>query len=802
MNILRSGTSLLALRGALVGMGTGISVPSGPVYANTFSVDVSPASSTVGSTVIVTVTPIGGMWPANQAVTGTYSGSGGSFNAISVLADSSSSFSFTGTVSTAGSGMINATISAMTSTGGKTYTATAAATVTPPPTPTTNANRYDVAFSKSAIAPGGTVAGIVYPTNGKWNSGGNVLLTPSNGDPAITVALPMSGNSSVAFSYTAGASAQGTVRFAMSNTTGLVNAEPPTLTIFTASAGTARNISATFAPLLDLEGTQRATPSGDPAGFSLWQKGWGRGLLTITAIDGATTAIWMQPFAADPHASPGQGLGAALHAPVQVYGAVSSTGLIEVLLPAGIPWLYWKIAGDQAMTNATMIPQRARIGHVEVHLGRSILNTITTLYAYGSIPAYPYPNQNTTTIGTANAHSSGDITGIAGAAILQYDNTSTDPVGYYGSSSAAMELGRLKEQDLGVGVTIKWICENGQSTSQALDHDGNFLGTINATLSGFARTGFRELQTGWAVNGSGEWSDSAYPNTVAERVHRYAGMAQKLVLAYPSCAVIVINDGGEGYNGGDGSRRDDTFPGPARMQAAIGLQIAAINPMVVSRYNANWNANFGGHPTMGIRPQIARSMHQCYLQGENASWGGLQVPYGQRGPSLWATAQWVPGTSTLRWFGNLNGGGSLKTFLFTGTDQQNGYSQGVPTAAQLAASVGVYAGYPSYFAGGQLLETLGLTISTSNLPANADFSLDILLHVVNGQAVYAAASGGGPAPIPSDFTLQWGDYGSSCAALKAYDGPAAVITDTAHISATNGVVFGFEMNPANDAHAS
>lgn len=790
----------------------GTTTPPAQTYATTFTTSLSPTSGQAGTMATYVVTPGSAGFPAGRTVLPVVTGFS-TPSAQSPATGSATPLTFVLMVTgAAGSTAIaNVSINGMANqTGAQTFAIAAAPVVTPPPTPTTTTNHYDVALASTRVPAGTAVPGTIIPTNGLWKSG-TITLAPSNGDPVINVQAPSGGNGALSFSYTP--TKEGEIKLVPSNTAGFYDGAAQQLNVFASSAGTPRTITAHFA-VIDLLGTQRQTPSGDPSGFQLWGKGAGARQVVIDSIDGSTTAIWMQPFACDPNAT-NSSPGASLHGAAQVYGTVGAAGSINVLLPAGIPWVMWKIAGDQSMTNAFTLPQRARVGHVRFMAGRSLDQCIVNSYAYGyvsdpndnnynttgnaAILNWPAYNQNTTTFGAFNNHTNNPSNMFDGNAysggvprgFLQYDKASV--MAWQGNNGAhaaigAQVMGGLCEATLGVGLTIVFGLQNGEPTDQGISHTGDLEQSVSDLITLACPAGFREFTTGWAINGD-EWSDRTYPNSIAETVTRYSALFDKMAKRIPGCGVMALGSL-EGFYGNDGSfQQGANNPygqiGYTRLHAGLSEQVAAVNPQVVMFFHTIWNARYYGHPSMGSRIPGAQSRWLTYMQGEHSAWGGYQLPYAKRGPTFSRSAQYIPGQRLVRLFGTLNGASAVSAQKFHFNDQMDYGLSGGASPAELASAFSVYPGYPTAHFQADALPTTGAQISTANLPSGADFSVDITL---------AAA------PAGSELTVQTCEFGNSNSTVTPDCGYSVAITDVDH--RVNGILFGFEAQPQIDIHVT
>lgn len=803
---LRNGNARLRVGGARLANGSG-SATTTPVsvYASTFSVAISQFSGIVGTNIIITVAPVGGAWPTNKAVFGTYSGSGGSFTSTSVVAGSSAAVSLTGSIGTASSGIINASIDGLTSTGGQTYTATAQS-VTPitPTTPTKIGNRLDVIFDQSSVSPGANATGKAW-NNGLWPAAGGTITIAAAGQ-SVTVAAPTSGSAPVSFSLPTGAA--GSYACVVTNTLGVNNPAPPPLTVFTPSSGTARTLSASLVQF-DQSVHQQDAVAGTPRGFTQanWGHGWGEVQFNITALSGATDGVWARPFSAfSPGASGAIGTGAALDVAVQVYGPISGPGLVKLQLPAGPRFTYWELATDAAFTNPTRVQQRTGVGHVVGLLGRSIMRTLVDSYAYGAnqVPlGTDYPDTSIWAAFDPNngGYADTDPTHYSTSTVQWFrnDGTTAKPwVGNFGggSSAGAQERGRLLATYRGVITGFIGLVANGAAMDILVAHDGTPNSAFSNTIS-ICGNKFRELQFEGSTN-DGEWADKTYPYTVAEAVTRNQGFINWITQHVPACGVLTLHTGNSGYFNSIGSE----LAGFTRVADALNRQIAPVDPRVSVRHDTVWNARYGGHPTQNSRIIMAQSMLTQYLLAESAGWGGQQVPYDQRGPTLARTGTYVASTGTIRLPFRLNGAGSIKPVRI---DLSNApavsYSNASP--AEGASVISVFANDGYTFNGRPILID-SATVNMTSPPDGYDGTIDVVL-TGHGTGLVTYDDNSTTA-VPSKFNCHFGaDFGASNQSVlcsfdqRTHGDPVPAITwTTDQTDAANGVFLGLEMQPIVD----
>lgn len=718
--LLAGGRLILAGRLALLSG----SVATPPATASTFSIALSAASGPAGQSVTMTVAPIGGSWPAGAVVTAQNSGLMGIFDHATLGTSGAASVAFVFTSSAAsGPAMLNATVPGMAGTGGKSYTATTV--VTPPPSGA--ANRYDVVFDQSVIAPGGTVTGNVY-LNGA-SSGGSVVLTPGSGS-AITIPLPSSGNAAVPFSFPA--PSIGDDYFAPTNTAGLLNPYPAQISAFAGSAGTNRTFAAALAGVkADLRTFQRDAVNGNPAGFSLsWARGWGAVAINISSLSGATDGVWMRPYDAfSSGVSTTAGTGTALHAPVQVHGALGATGTINPLLPAGLEYLYWDIATDAAFTNPVRIAQRFRVGVVVADASRSQETGFAQSYA-DSTAFTPINTRFAVWTSGDPRYAADQYTGI-------HWTLSTD-------TSAGQELARILEAQLGVGVALTGVSATGGGLDQYFAHDGTpssaFQDTVNASCGGK----FRYLTVSM---GGWDGVDGSYPSeTFAEDQTRIQAAVARLPHLYPACAVIRWCTSDSGWFGNDGSRD----LGYTRL-GGITRALEASNPNVVDGASDLWNEFIGGHASQAARLDYARTAGRMILAADVAVMGGLGTA--NRGPTLGTTG--TLSSRTLRLPYTQNGGSALTSVRAAYSNPSATY--GTASTSELASLFSVYAG-----AGGR--QGAGLAIKIDSAAINSGTgTVDLVLTGSSG-VTYADGSTGG---MPGVLNVHYGaDYGASNATIQ------------------------------------
>ncbi len=642
-------------------------------------------------------------------------------------------------------------------------------------TPTGNANRFDVIPDQSAVAPGATATGKLYP-NGLW-AGGTATLTPTGGS-AIALTIPSSGNAPVSYSHTP--SAAGEVSFAATNTAGLYNPYPAPLTVFAASTGTARTLAASLTRA-DMVTYQRDVATGNPAGFSLsWVKGWGEVWLSVSAIAGATSGLFVRLYdALSTGATATAGTGTALHSsPAQVYGAVSATGTVRVLLPAG-PYIYYAdVATDAAFTNPVRIAQRFRVGVV--------LGLNTRSQECGMSRDYNDGGTSFTAIYTKAAtwcsqdHRYG-MSSYNGAVWFLQNSALSNAYPYESgekSSSAVQEFGRLIESQLGVCVGITGSAEAGGNFDDMVGHDGSLSGGFTGTVGESVGNKFRYYWTDVS-----DWTGtSPYTSeTHAENRTRYLAAVDWIARNYPACAVQGWATGASGQFGSDGSRAT----GYTRNQAVFLNEIEPTNPMVVSKESYLWNEYAGNHATMGARVDYARPGFRKLMAAELAIMGGLQTSY--RGPVLVPTGTLNASARTITLSYTIAAGATLTPI---GVIYTNPASTVNGATAQEIASL-----FAVYLSGGY--QGNGQAIRISSATINSGAKTVVLALAGSGGITFADGS---TAAMPSALTVHYAaDFGASNSTVVPGSARGVMLADD---RTGNGIPYGWHMLPALDIAVS
>ena len=526
---------------------TGISTTSAAAAAASFTVALSRVSGSAGMAVIMTVTPVSAAWPSGEVVTPSASGVAGSFDNTSLVGTGTTPLTFTFTpISGPGvSGTLTAAAAGMTNNSGpQSYAISAVAT-------STVANRFDIITASSATAAGSAVQVIVYP-NASFPSG-TIVLAGTNGSFAPSPTISLTGGSTTPVKVTYTPAAVGEHAISASNTSSLYNPYPAPLTVFANAAGTSQSLAVSLTRS-DMTTFQRDTCSGNPTGFSLtWSKGWGEVWLSVTALAGATSGLWVRLYdAMSTGAASTVGSGAALHsAPVQVYGAISGTGTIRVLLPAG-PYIYYAdVATDrrfhQSSAHFATIPYWRRDRAFQSIAGNAVCPGHT--HIHNNTPLPTNYKKTATWVGFDYRYQDFD------SGWYVHDGVTPDPYAYHyseGSSSGAQEIGRLIESQLGVCVGVAGNSATGGGLDSMVNHDGSLAGGFAGTVGAAVGNKFRYF---WMATGGWDGVDSNYPaETHTEVRTRAFGAVDWIAKNFPSCAVIGWVASASGLFGSDGSR--------------------------------------------------------------------------------------------------------------------------------------------------------------------------------------------------------------------------------------------------------
>ena len=750
---------------------TGI-VTSSPA-ATSFTVSLSRSNGSAGTAVIMTVTPAASAWPSGETVSPSAIGLSGSFDNASLVGSGTAplTFTFTPMSGPGASGTLTATAPGMTnSSGAQPYSINAAVT-------SMVANRFDIVTASSVVAVGSAVQVTVYP-NASFPSG-TIVLAGTNGSfsSSPTIALTRGSTTPVSVTYMPATSGEHTI--GTTNTAGLYNPYPAPLTVFASASGTPQSLSVSLTRS-DMTTYQRDAPSGNPTGFSLsWAKGWGEVWLSVTAIAGATSGLWVRLYdAMSAGASSSVGSGSALHAsPVQVYGPVSAMGAVRVLLPAG-PYIYYAdVATDAAFTNPVRIAQRFRVGVVIGHFSRSQESGLSRSYAYTGNTSLPTSYKKTATWVAFDYRYPDNDSGW-----YVHDGISPDPYSYHyseGSSSGAQEIGRLIESQLGVCVGIAGSSATGGGLDSMVNHDGSLAGGFAGTLGAAVGSKFRYF---WMATGSWDGVDSNYPaETHTEVRTRAFGAVDWIAKNFPSCAVIGWVTSASGLFGNDGSRAT----GFTRNQMIIMNEIEPSNPMVVSKENYNWNEYNSSHATMSARVDYVRPGFRKIMAAELAAMGGFQTT--ARGPTLAMTGTFKASARVISIPYTLPAGASALQSIGLTYSNPNPVTINGATAQEIAGLFAVYG------PGGYQGNGTAIKIDTATINAAAK-TIDLALTGSTG-VTYADGTTGA---APTGFNVQFAaDFGASNSALVPGSGRSAVITDD-RVDAANAIPYGWHMLPSLD----
>lgn len=747
---------------------------SPPATATSYTVTISSASGVSGSSFSYTATPATGGWPVGEVVTPTVTG--GTVSPTSATGSGTTPLVFAVTATGAGGTncIVNSSALGMTNlTGAETYSITAVFA-------SGNATRYDLTIDQSA-GQAGTARTITASSNGNWK-GDTIPITAHNGGSSVsvgTITTPSSGNTPQTISWTPTAVAAGEW-IVKGASAGLYNPYGAPFNVFTPSSGTSRTISASLSLLPDVV-HQRDCASGTPLGFtSLGGKGWGEVWINITALGGATDGIWVRLYDA-------LNSDAALSGWVQVYGAVSATGEIRVLLPASAYVYHADVATNAAGANAVRLAQRFKVGHVAAVVQRSYECGLARSFGYtANQAALGTSYTKTATWVSYDSGSAYNDTNLANYAAgtttvkwFVHDGSTVDPYnGHYGegSSSATQEWGRLVESTYGVCGGFTGVTMSLRGLDSFVAHDGSIYDGFGGSINFATRGKCREV-----IITTADWDgvDSGYPSQVlGEVMTRYTNTVAWIATHFPSVAVISICGGASGWYGDNGS----WDCGYARIQCAIADQLQATNPMVVSRTNLAWNDHSGasGHSSMAARVQFARTGFRLATAGETAAWGGLQTA--NRGPTLKGTGT-VNSSGLIRLPGTYNGGTAISG---VGIDFASpSWTVNTASSAELASPFSVYATGTN--AGGGTAQAISsAVVNTTSLPAGADFTIDIQMVTP---------------PSVDLFVNYSADQGVSNATIKPdwMGGPRrAVFFADNRIDTANGYQFGWELCPKVD----
>lgn len=752
-------------------VGTSTSVAN----ATSFRVSLSQASGPAGTAVTMIVAPADGAWPSGEVITPSASGLAGSFDNQSLIGSGSATltFTFTPASSPGTTGTLTASAPGLTNNAGpQPYTISAVSTAS-------MANRFDIVMGSSVVAPGSPVQVTVYP-NAKF-PGGNIVLSGTNGSfsSSPTIALTNGSTAPVTLTYTPASSGEHAIT--ATNNAGLYNPYPAPLTVFQGASGTSRSLAVALTRT-DMVTFQRDAPSGNPAGFSLaWAKGWGEVWLNVTALAGASTGLWIRLYdAMSSGATSSVGTGTALHAsPVQVYGQITSNGVVRVLLPAG-PYIYYAdVATDSAFTSPVRIAQRFRVGVVIGHFSRSQESGLSRAYAYsGNVPVPTTYTKTASWVGFDYRYADTD------SGWFVHDGVTTDPYQYhYGESttSGAQEIGRLIESQLGVCVGVTGNSASGGGLDVMVNHDGSFTGGFTGTVAASVGNKFRYL---WMATGNWEGVDGNYPNeTHAEVRTRFFGAVDYVARTYPACAVIGWVASASGIFGNDGS----SLLGYTRHQSIFLNEIEPSNPMVVSKECYNWNEFYSSHSTMAARVQYVRAGFRQLMAAELSGFGGYQTS--NRGPRLSSAGIIRTGSRVISIPYTLPAGSALQA---VGINFNNpNYSIGSASNVELASLFSVF------MAGGY--QGNGTAIKIDNAVVNsASKTIDLTLSGTSGITFVDNTT----ASTPSSFSVHYAaDFGLSNSSITpSYTGSAtrAVMITDDRIDTTNGIAYGWHMRPALD----
>ena len=749
---------------------TGITTLAAP--ATTFLVSLSRASGSPGTPVVMTVSPVSGPWPSGQVIVPSSAGLTGSFDNTSLVGVGSAavSFTFTPTSSSGTSGTLSAAASGMMNRSGpQSYSMTASTT-------SMSANRFDVLLGTSAVSAGSTVQVTVYP-NASLPSG-SITLSGTNGSfsPSPTITLSAGSTGPVTVTYTPAVAGEHAIT--ATNSANLYNPYPAPLTVFAPASGTSQSISAALTRA-DLVTYQRDSASGNPTGFSLsWAKGWGEVWLTVTAISGATSGLWVRLYdAMSSGASSAVGTGTSLNgSPVQVYGSISAAGTYRVLLPAG-PYIYYAdVATDAAFSNPVRIGQRFRVGVVIGHFSRSQESGLSRAYAYtGNVPLPTNYTKTATWVGFDYRYPDYD------SGWFMHDGVTVDPYQYhYGesSSSGAQEIGRLLESQLGVCVGITGSSATGGGLDSMVNHDGSLTGAFPGSVGAAVGSKFRYF---WMATGGWDGVDSTnYPNeTQGENRTRYSAAVDWIAKTFPACGVIGWVAGASGVFGSDGSR----IVGYTRNQMILLNEIEATNPMVVSKENYSWNEFYTGHATMASRVQYVRSGFRFLMAAEISALGGFQI--GARGPILAKTGTLRSGTRIISVPFTMAAGSALQAVGISFSNPN--FTVGSATNTELASLFAVYQ------SGGYQGNGTAIQIDSAAINSSAS-TIDLTLTGSTG-IVYSDNSTG---IMPSSFSVQFAaDFAASNTTVPVGSGRAVMMADD-RVDTANGIPHGWHMRPALD----
>ena len=754
---------------------TGTVTSSSPT-ATSFKVSLSQVSGPAGTAVVMTVAPITGSWPSAETVTPSTSGLVGSFDNSSLVGSGNAGLTFTFTPASGPgtTGALTASAAGMTNISGpQAYTVSAVTT-------TSTANRFDMVVGSSAAAIGSAVQVTIYP-NAKFPSG-KIVLSGTNGSFSSSPTISLTSGSTTPVTVTYTPASGGEHAISATNTAGLYNPYPAPLTVFSSAAGTSRSIAVALTRS-DMVTFQRDAPSGNPSGFSMpWAKGWGEVWFNVAALAGASAGLWVRLYdAMSSGASPSPATGTALHAsPVQVYGQITATGIVRVLLPAG-PYIYYAdVATDSAFTNPVRIIQRFRVGVVIGHFSRSQESGLSRAYAYSQNVPLPTSYAKTASWVTFDYRYSDNDSGW-----FVHDGVTIDPYQYHYSestSSGAQEMGRLIESQLGVCVGITGSSATGGGLDVMVNHDGSLTSGFTGTVAASVGNKFRYF---WMATGNWEGVDSTnFPNeTHAEVRTRFFGAVDYIGRTYPSCAVIGWVAGASGIFGSDGS----SLLGYTRNQSILLNEIEPANPMVVSKECYNWNEFYSGHSTMAARVHYVRAGFRQLMAAELSGFGGYQTT--SRGPRL-ATSGTIQGNGRIISIPyTLSAGSSL---LAVGINYNNpAFAISSATNTELASLFSVFQS-GGYQGNGKAIQIDSAAINS------AAGTIDLTLSGSSGITFVDSTT----AASPNSFTVHYAaDFGLSNSSITpSYTGSAtrAVMIADDRIDTTNGIAYGWHMRPALD----
>lgn len=738
-----------------------------------FSVSISQSSGSAGAAVIMTVAPLAAVWPSGATIVPSVVGLVGTFDNSSLIGSGLASlvFTFWPSSSPGSSGTLTASVDGMTNSSGQqaySVNSTAAYAV---------ANRFDILTASSVVENGTAVQVSVYPNASSPT--GTIVLLGTNGSfaPSPTITLTHGSIAPMSVSYTP--TSTGEHAISATNNCNLYNPYPSPLTVFSSASGTPQSITASLTRS-DMTTFQRDIANGNPKGFLLsWAKGWGEVWFNVLSIAGPTTGLWVKLYdAMSAGSSTISGSGSALHStPVQIYGAISATGTVRVLLPAG-PYVYYAdVATDAAFTKPVRIAQRFRVGVVIGHFSRSQESGLSRTYPYtGNTPLPTNYKKTATWVGFDDRYSDVD------SGWYVHDGVTPDPYQYHyseASSSGTQEIGRLVESQLGVCVGITGSSASGGGLDTMVNHDGSltggFVGTVGASVGGK----FRYL---WMATGGWDAVDSNFPvETHAEVRLRAFGAVDWVAKNFPACAVIGWVTGASGIFGSDGSRS----LGYTRSQMIFLSEIEPFNSMVVSKENYNWNEYYASHATMSARVDYVRPGFRKLMAAELSVMGGLQSA--ARGPTLAMAGTFKASSRVISIPYTLPTGATALQAIGLTHSNPNPVSINGATSQELASLFAVY-GSGGYQGNGTAIKIDSATINSTAK------TIDLAITGSSGVTFANGTTGTAPTGFSVHFAA---DFGASNGALVPGSGRSAVITDD-RVDTANGIPYGWHMLPALD----